>query len=191
MLGPMITLTLLAIISGHLLQNIFTGPIGILTWGTSLNIPLHASLYDHEYIPLLIKLTPTIFGIMGLITSYLFFNSSQFYISTLLNYSFINLTTQKFYIDNIYNIFIAKSTVIFGYIQYIIFDRGYLEKMGPYGLIEMIEFLSKKIKIQSGFIIHYLLTMIASIILILLLATSGLPLNWPIITLILIILIII
>lgn len=173
MTGPMIILTILAIISGYFLKDIFTGPLGLLSWGSSINLPFFASLTDHEYIPLIIKLTPTVLGICGLIVSYFFFNTSKFYIFLLIYNSFINLTIQKFYIDHIYNILIAKTTVLFGYIQYIIFDRGYLEKFGPFGLIELILYFIKSLNLQTGFIIHYLLLIIISISLFFLLTFIG------------------
>ena len=61
----------------------------------------------------------------------------------------MNLMAQKFYIDPLYNIFIAKSVAFFGYIQYILLDRGILEKIGPYGITEIILSLTKKLKFQS------------------------------------------
>ncbi len=189
MTAPMIILSLLAIISGHFLKDIFIGPIGILSWRISINLPLYASFIDHEYIPWVIKLTPTILGFSGLIISYFFFHSERFYISALFNYSFLNLTTQKFYIDHIYNTLFVKFTVIFGYIQYTIFDRGFLEKLGPYGILELISYLTQKLKLQSGFIIHYLLLIFASLLLFFLFIFFTNMVKLPIICIILTILI--
>lgn len=162
----MILLAFFAIMSGHFLKDIFTGPSGGFLLGNSIYSSLHNSFFDHEYIPLFIKLIPTIIGFFGLIISYLFFNNNYFYTLSLSQYSFINLTTQKFYIDNIYNSLIAKGIVLFGYTQYTVFDRGYLEKLGPFGLIELGNFFIKKILfLQNGFIIHYLFLIISSILL--------------------------
>lgn len=88
----------------------------------------------------------------------------------------MNLTGQKFYIDQLYNLGISKATTTFGYIQYTIFDRGYLEKMGPNGIIEVIAYLQKKISMQSGFIMHYLLIFFTSILLIII--SYYLQLTW-------------
>ena len=187
MTAPMIILTILAIISGYIFKDIFVGPTGVLSWGNSMSFPMHASLVDHEYISLTIKLIPTFLGLAGLLISYLYHSSNKFYISSLFNYSFINLTTQKFYIDNIYNSLFARFTVIFGYIQYTVFDRGFLEKLGPYGLVELISFLTKKFKLQSGFITHYLLFISGALLLLLFFFYQGIIIEWPIVCLILII----
>lgn len=158
MLIPIIILTILAIISGYFLQPLFTGPINLIIWQNSIATPIMSSLTEHEYLSYYTKILPTIFSLLGLISSYIFFSTTTFYSSYLFYYYFINITSQKFYIDQIFNYFIAKSTTSFGYLQYTLFDRGYLEKFGPYGLTQLILFLMRFNKLNlKGFITHYLL----------------------------------
>lgn len=173
---PMIILSLFAIFSGYIFKDILTGPTSLMLWGNAIPSNIHSSLTEHEYIPLLYKLMPTFLGILGLLTSYLYFHSEKFYLTMLTLYSIMNLTGQKFYIDQLYNLGISKATTTFGYIQYTIFDRGYLEKMGPNGIIEVIAYLQKKISMQSGFIMHYLLIFFTSILLIII--SYYLQLTW-------------
>ena len=184
MTGPMITLTILAIFAGYLSKDFFTGPTGLLIWQNSINIPTQSSLLDHEYLTLLTKLTPTALGILGIITGYAFLKSTWSYKANLSFYSFFNLTTQKFYVDHIYNILIAKATTTLGYIQYTIIDRGYLEKIGPYGLTNLISAIQNRINMQTGFIIHYLLFIFSSLTLMFLAKIFNL--TWSILCVILI-----
>jgi NADH:ubiquinone oxidoreductase subunit 5 (subunit L)/multisubunit Na+/H+ antiporter MnhA subunit len=163
MLAPMIILSLFAIFSGFLFQGPLTGPINI--WKNSIFFPIEASLCEHEYIPLLIKLIPTIFGILGLIIGYFFFSTSFFYKFNLKFYYLINLTAQKFYFDNLYNLLIAKSIVTFGYVQYILFDRGYLELFGPLGLTSFVFRMRKIVGLHNGFISHYLILFFITLLL--------------------------
>jgi NADH-quinone oxidoreductase subunit L len=163
MTAPMIILAIFAIFSGYILHSTFTGPINI--WANSIATPIESSLLDHEYLPLYIKLVPTILGILGLIAGYLFFSTTAFYKFSLHSYIFSNLTTQKFYTDQLYNLFITKSTLIFGFVQYTIFDRGFLELLGPYGLTRLVIFFQRFAMLHNGFITHYILIFFAAIFL--------------------------
>jgi hypothetical protein len=43
-------------------------------------------------------------------------------------------------------------------------DRGFLELVGPLGIVKIISFISKKLSnLQSGYIYHYALTIILSL----------------------------
>jgi NADH-quinone oxidoreductase subunit L len=165
---PMIILTIFSIISGYLFQDVFAGVINI--WGNSIAFPVGLSLTEHEYIPFFIKSLPTILGTVGLLVGSLLFFTPNFYFFKLFFYSLMNLTTQKLYIDYIYNCLIAVSTAIFGYLQYTLFDRGYLETFGPYGLTTTVRYLRRLFKLHNGFITHYLLLFFTAFLIYLLLS---------------------
>jgi NADH-quinone oxidoreductase subunit L len=163
MLIPMIILSILSVFSGYLLQSPFTGPTNI--WGSSITHPANSTLLDHEYIPLYIKLIPTILGLAGLIMGYLIFRSGIVYVSTLRLYLVSNLAHQKFYIDQLYNYIVAKSTMNTGYTQYTKIDRGFLEILGPYGLTKLALYLKILAKLHTGFLSQYVFILLLCVLL--------------------------
>ena len=63
----------------------------------------------------------------------------------------------------------------FGYnISFKLLDRGLLEYLGPLGIIQIIQKLSKKISsFQTGFIYHYALMMIVGLISLMIIFNSS------------------
>src|ERR1700748_283912 len=161
---PMLTLTILAIVAGYALQGLYTSTLGI--WGNSIVLPAACATIEHEYIPIQIKMIPTILSFLGLFIGYLVF-STNFYYKINVNLAAINsLTNQKFYIDQIYNQLLAKGTTLFGYKQYVTIDRGYLETFGPWGLIKAT-FMLKDVKIiHNGFVSHAMLIILGALLVI-------------------------
>ena len=82
------------------------------------------------------------------------------------NYSFLN---KKWYFDKIYNEYINKKLLLFGYfISFKGIDKGLIEIFGPYGFANSFSSLAKAFsKIQTGFIYHYAFVMLIGIILLL------------------------
>jgi len=155
---PMVILTICAIFSGYFLNDIFTGATGLLFMRGSIAVSVNASLLDHEFEALFIKLLPTIAGLLGTIVSLIFFSSSYFYKTYLNGYILLNVAMQKFYFDQLYVLIFARFSVIFGYIQYKLLDRGILELMGPQGLTTLLKYLMSQFEtIQTGYLLHYLL----------------------------------
>lgn len=68
-------------------------------------------------------------NVVGIIILHFIDNKS--YSKSLLIYVFRNLSSQKLYIDPIYNLIFASPTLSFGYLQYMKMDRGILEIFGP------------------------------------------------------------
>jgi NADH-ubiquinone oxidoreductase chain 5 len=78
-------------------------------------------------------------------------------------YAFLN---KKWYFDKLYNEYVNKPLVSFGYfVSFRTIDKGIVEMLGPYGFVSSFSYLMKKIsKLQSGFIYHYAFMMLVGII---------------------------
>lgn len=164
MLIPMIILAILAVISGYFLKDIFTGIPGLLGFRNSISVPLLSSLTEFEYAVSLLKILPSFAAFFGTIFSLFFFGISKFFNFSLVGYLWNNFTNQKFYFDIINNSISVKATVIFGYLQYKLIDRGFLEFFGATGLSKFVEFLSKKFSFfHNGYLLHYLLFIFSSL----------------------------
>ena len=81
-------------------------------------------------------------------------------------YSFLN---KKWYFDKVYNEYINKKLLLFGYfVSFKGIDKGIVEMFGPYGIATTFMSLANRFsKIQTGFIYHYAFVMLISIILLL------------------------
>lgn len=159
---PMFVLTVLAIIAGYAFQGFYTTTLGI--WGNSIALPTATATVEHEYIPIQIKMIPTILSFLGLLIGYLVFSTNMHYKLNLYLAAINSLTNQKFYIDQIYNQILAKGTTSFGYKQYVTIDRGYLETFGPWGLIKTTFSLQSMQKFHNGFITHIILIILTGVI---------------------------
>merc|ERR1711991_294360 len=82
-------------------------------------------------------------------------------------YTFIN---KKWYFDRFYNEFVSQNILNLSYVfSYKDVDRGFLEKIGPSGIVQPIKGFFNKLKnLQSGFIYHYLFLMFVSMFVIIL-----------------------
>ena len=176
----MIILATLAIISGFFLKDVFTGLPGLLGFRHSIANPIMATLTELEYSSFLFKLLPSFAAFLGTAYSLIFFGVSKFFNFSLVGYLWTNFTNQKFYFDIINNSIVVKATVFFGYLQYKLIDRGFLEFFGATGLSKFVEFLSKKFAFfHNGYLLHYLLFIFCSLsvfILLIVLFNISLPL---------------
>lgn len=171
MLVPMIILAILAIISGYFLKDIFTGMSGLLGFRNSIANPIMASLTEFEYESSIFKMLPSFAAIFGTFYGLFFFGISKFFNFGLRNYFWTSFTNQKFYFDIINNAFVVKATVILGYLQYKIIDRGFLEFFGATGLSKFTDYLSRQFsKFHNGYLLHYLLFIFCALLVMLTLA---------------------
>jgi NADH-ubiquinone oxidoreductase chain 5 len=159
----LVLLSFASIFIGYFFKDIFSG-LGSSFWGNSIFIsPSHLSNVDAEFLPFYIKLIPVIFSLFGAFFSYFFYLfyytkinqiNFNFYTFFIYLYRFFN---KKWYFDVIYNYFFVKKILNFGYyISFKLFDRGFIEYFGPFGLTSLINFYSSNIgSLQTGFIYHY------------------------------------
>ena len=160
MLFPMVILSILSIFSGHFLNVIFGGPAYEEMQG-SIRTGESSVIQEHESIPNWLApypQLPVIFMACGVLVSicYLKYGTNSLREGND-NYSFIILSSLKLGWDRVYNPTVAKLSFVIGSINYKGFDKGFLEKWGPFGLKELIIFLAKKLaNMDIGYVLFYL-----------------------------------
>ena len=162
MILPLILLVLGSIFIGFISKDMFIG-LGTSFWGNAIYIhPLHLSILDSEFIAYYIKLTPVIFSLLGAavaLTLYHFFNSTllDLKLHNELGYKVYSFLSKKWYFDKVYNDFVVQKALDFGYnVGFKTIDRGFVEYIGPYGIVNTVQPLTKHINsMQSGFVYHY------------------------------------
>ncbi len=166
---PLIILCFGSIFIGYIFKDLFLG-IGVDTWNhTFFIMPWHLTYLNGEFLPFYIKLIPVIFSLFGGVFSFFFYNIYQFTYINIFSYKKIfniyHFLSKKWYFDYFYNQWIAKYFINFGYlISFKIIDRGLIEVVGPFGIVNILKNLSKQTSnLQTGLIYHYAFIIILGI----------------------------
>lgn len=173
MMIPLFLLGLGSIFIGYLTKDMIIG-MGTHFWGNALfTLPQNILMLQSEFLPYYIKMIPVIFSIMGALMSsivYILIYKLVYKLNiTNIGIQLYTLFNKKYYVDIIYNEFIVKKLLSFGYsISFKLLDRGFIELFGPYGLSSsVLKFSNKLTKFQSGYIYHYMFVIFISITLLL------------------------
>jgi len=169
----LISLVFPSIFLGYLTKDVFIG-LGCDLWQTSIfNNVKSMNRFDAEFVPTIYKLLPLIFSNFGLFLAFLLYtfnNKLLFKIKMSLIgkqiYIFLN---RKWFFDKLYNELITQTFLKFGFsVSYKIVDRGIIEVLGPNGIANLVSNNAVKFyNLQSSVLYHYLFTILASIVILL------------------------
>lgn len=164
---PLIFLGIGSLFIGFLLKDFFIG-IGTNIWRNALYIIPYNNYYiEAEYLPIINKWLPFIFSLVGILIANIIQLKSMSIKSKIKNINFWAFwISKKWYFDFLFNKLIVNLILKIGYsITFINLDKGFIELLGPYGIINLIRnWALKVIKYQSGFINHYILYIIIGFI---------------------------
>lgn len=161
MIIPLIILCIGSIFVGYITKDMMIG-MGTDFWGNSLfTLPKNMIMVESEFIPYYIKMVPVVFSIFGATTAvilnkYFPYHIYEF-ITTKVGRSLYAHLNRKWSFDIVYNEFIVKNLLSFGYhVSFKTFDRGLIEIIGPTGLAQVVKNMARSFStIQSGMIYHY------------------------------------
>jgi NADH-ubiquinone oxidoreductase chain 5 len=156
---PLILLAIASIIFGYLTYFIINSPYSSF-YGNNLFIhPNHISYIDSEFIPFYVKLFPLICTIVGSISIIFIHLYNKLFINiSLLNTNWFDFFYSYLFIYPLFN---------FAYYCYKLLDRGFIEFLGPSGIVKSSFFYSNfLVKTDTGVISHYTLNIVLAFILI-------------------------
>jgi NADH-ubiquinone oxidoreductase chain 5 len=176
---PLIILAFGSIFIGYFLKDMVIG-IGSDFWGNALFYQINnVHLIEAEFLYSYVKIIPIIFSFSGaifaiILNSYFKINLYNFKIS-FIGFKLYSFFSKKWYFDLIYNTFIVRTILNFGYnISFKFIDRGLIELIGPLGIVRILSVFIKRVSLlQSGYIYHYTFIIISGITLIVVLLTIG------------------
>ena len=161
-----------SIFFGYLTRDLFIG-LGSDFFGNAIFIhPKNLILIDAEFIPHTIKLIPVIFSLFG---GFLAFFLNHYFIDILVSFKFTyygqkvyNFLSKKWYFDKIYNVYIVKKILNWGYTYtFKSLDKGFIEFFGPEGLTKSFYLITKKLsRFHTGLVYDYSFIMAISFLLI-------------------------
>jgi NADH-ubiquinone oxidoreductase chain 5 len=108
--------------------------------------------------PYWLKSIPLLFSFLGSLISYWAFQNVSLYIYNLhlssIGNSIYKYFSNKWYFDNIYNEHLISKCLNFSYnVSFKLLDRGWLEFLGPNGLIKLISYTSRFIsRLHTGYV---------------------------------------
>lgn len=159
---PLFILSLLSIYVGYLSREFFIG-FGNDFWGSAIFVnSFNYLINDIEFLDVHFKLLPLIVTLLGIFISFfLYKNATAAYYNMkqtsnfILVYTFFN---KKWFFDRFYNQMITQNVLKLSYHYfYKMVDRGLIEKVGPFGIINFINLVVKHVReYQTGFIMDYL-----------------------------------
>jgi len=140
---PLRVLAIPSIFIGYTFRDLFIG-LGTDFFQNSIPSPLNNVYIESEFIPVHIKLIPLLATLFGIFSAYLFMLGMNSNYPELANKNKIMLfLNQKWHFDNVYNRYVRKPLLNVGYrYTFMGIDRGFLELMGPTGLIRFFSALT-------------------------------------------------
>lgn len=151
--------------SGYILKDLYVGFGSVFFDNAIFILPINFLGFDIEFIPLIFKLIPTIFTMVGFLLSFLFYSTKiNYFISKKIIRIYIFLNT-KWFFDFIYNNYIGYSFLNIGYNNcYKLIDKGFLEFFGATGVVTLLHKLVRpSISVQTGLIYNYISIIFLSI----------------------------
>jgi len=154
MIFVFVILSVCSIFSGYLTQDVFIGVGSDFFWDSIFILPINSYSIDVEFLPNSYKNIPVIFSLSGILFSYIFHMDFIFNGNI---YSFYRFLSNKWYFDFLQNEYIGKTILISAYNTFFkLIDKGFIEILGPTGLIFSFYMLSGNLKKEiTGYIYQY------------------------------------
>jgi NADH-ubiquinone oxidoreductase chain 5 len=156
-------LCVFSVVVGFFVKDFFTGA-GTDAWASIYISPANNLSFEEEFLPFYLRALPLLLTIFGVCLSYLIVvNFGFFFIYMLKVQRFFGA---KWFFDIIYNNVVVLVVLKCAYnITFKLLDRGFIEQLGSFGFSRSYKSLAFNLsKFQSGFLYHYLLVFILSMI---------------------------
>ncbi|HUZ64249.1 MAG TPA: NADH-quinone oxidoreductase subunit L [Acetobacteraceae bacterium] len=168
MTGPLILLAIGAAVSGYLLHGFFIGGNWHAFWRSSIfNAPGNHIMTAMDHVPAWASLTPTVLGVLGIATAYLFYMFAPGIPAMLATrfapiYRFL---LNKWYFDELYDAIFVRPTIRLSRILWHVGDETIIDGV-PNGAASLaVEGSVQVVKVQTGSIATYAFTMLIGVVL--------------------------
>ena len=166
MLIPLFVLSIGAVLSGWLGYAMVDTHHDF--WqGAILILDNHKALVNAHHVPLLVKLSPIIVALLGILLAWLFYIKNTNLASLFSNKVMFlySLSKNKFWFDELYELVLCKPLKAIGDFLWNKGDIGIIDKFGPDGIAYICRKVASKVKsFQSGYVYHYAFTMFFGLI---------------------------
>ena len=172
---PLIILSIFAIFFGMFSHSLFIGVDYLNVWAEIIfvNKTLNEN-FIYENMPIFYKKLPLIIILIGVTISYFTYFSLEDFIPLIKKRLKIiyNFFKNKWYIDELYNSTIVSLVFYLGNGFWKSVDRDLIDNLGPNGMSKIVGSVSSLVsKMQSGYLYHYVLSIIIGLTLLISLYT--------------------
>jgi NADH:ubiquinone oxidoreductase subunit 5 (subunit L)/multisubunit Na+/H+ antiporter MnhA subunit len=140
-----------SIFAGYALHNPIIG-MGTTFWGPSVFVSNMSfnSVYYEFFVPGYIKILPIFLSFGGYVATYCIYSRfgkefDEIFDSSRFSKVFYNFMGKKWLFDSVYNKFVSISVFKISRTIYTQVDKGYLEYLGPYGIINALNYGATRI----------------------------------------------
>jgi NADH-quinone oxidoreductase subunit L len=170
MLGPLMPLAIGAVLAGFVAHNWFaSAPDGAFWQNTIFVASTHVS--DMEgHAPLFARIAPLVCALFGIALSYWFYVRLPAIPAIFVQkFPVLHcLVFNKYYFDELYRLLFVQPLPRLGAALWTKGDEGLIDRCGPDGVASTIRRIGVKVRtVQTGFVYHYALMMMAALVLLL------------------------
>lgn len=167
MLIPLYLLAFGAVFTGLVFAGPMVGEHWKTFWGDSIAvIPAHAAIEDAHHVPLWVKISPVIAGVVGILLAYLMYirrpDLSRRVAAR--NEPIYRFLLNKWYFDELYDLLFVRPAFWFGRFLWKQGDGRVIDGFGPDGIAASVVGLAKRaVRLQSGYVYHYAFAMLIGV----------------------------
>ncbi len=168
MISPLVVLSFFSIFFGMFSYSFFLGSDFLENWSQLMFIDKKIDeFYIYDNVPTIFKKLPLMMIILGSFICFLiYFPLRKSFLPFIkLNFSWVVLFFKnKWYVDELYEKIILKPTIYLGRGFWKSIDNDLIDNLGPNGLSRVIRSFSLAVsRLQSGFLYHYVLSVVVGL----------------------------
>jgi NADH-quinone oxidoreductase subunit L len=167
MLGPLVVLSVGAVLAGWIGYDAFVGDSRLAFWGQSIVQGENDVIYAAHHVPLWVKLLPLLVAVSGIGLAYLMYMArpelpGRVVASIRPVWQFVY---NKWYFDELYAFLFVRPAGVLGNFFWKGGDGAVIDGYGPDGISALTSRLSRRTsRLQSGYLYHYAFVMLAGVV---------------------------
>jgi NADH-quinone oxidoreductase subunit L len=167
MLGPLVVLSVGAVLAGWIGYDAFVGDSRLAFWGQSVVQGENDVIYAAHHVPLWVKLLPLVMAVSGIGLAYLMYMArpdlpGRVVASIKPVWQFVY---NKWYFDELYAFLFVRPAGALGTFFWKGGDGAVIDGYGPDGISALTSRLSRRTsRLQTGYLYHYAFVMLAGVV---------------------------
>jgi NADH-quinone oxidoreductase subunit L len=167
MLGPLVVLSVGAVLAGWIGYDAFVGDSRLAFWGQSIVQGENDVIYEAHHVPLWVKLLPLLMAVSGIALAYLMYMArpelpGRVVASIKPVWQFVY---NKWYFDELYAFLFVRPAGALGNFFWKGGDGAVIDGYGPDGISALTGRLSRRTsRLQTGYLYHYAFVMLAGVV---------------------------
>jgi len=168
MLGPLCVLAIGAVFAGIVAYEAFVGEGRAAFWGNSILV-LHEndSIEAAHHVPLWVKLSPLVVGLIGIAVAYWFYMFRPEMPARVASAfrPLYNLSFRKWYFDELYDLLFVRPAFWIGRGLWKSGDGAIIDGFGPDGVASATRDIARRAsRLQTGYVYHYAFAMLIGVV---------------------------